>query len=77
MKLWSKILIVLLTSLGAVLALMYIKEPGEPKNVDGSASVGRSFPQITEKATQDKLEGPELDGFYGIEDEIDALSGSM
>lgn len=78
MKLRAVILVIIL--IAAATAIAFFRKLEEPKNVDGSASISEVVPQMPEKPeypTVSKPKPPELDGFYGIEDELEALPGSM
>lgn len=82
MKLWIKISIIVLIAASALIAYFWIKPDIDIKKAEGTASVdlsdGTTSNTETEPAkTPENAPEPQLDGFSGLETELDALSGSM
>jgi len=80
MKLWAKILIILMAMIAALLAYFWLKPDITVEKTEGTASIDlipKTEDITPKKEPLKETPSPELSGFSGLETELDALQGAM
>lgn|GEM_PF-6851694 len=80
MKLWAKILIVIAITALSLIAYFWLKPDINAKDTEASMDLADKTTLNTENVpseTQKSTPEPKLDGFSGLDAELEALSGSL
>jgi hypothetical protein len=81
MKPWVKVLIILTAMIAALSAYFWLKPDVIVEKTEGTASIDLSGQEMKEEPIEEKNAEvtplPELGGFSGLENELDALMGAM